>query len=240
MKNLKNKMIFLIILTSIFLINGLLYINMNQFIPKYENEIHTFANGKDKNNTDFLDEMYVQIENAHSKQITNKEIEKIKENQVLYHLIRNYIHKGEIAEDDFITKQQYWEVGNLDNTIYGDLKFLKSHITYNIVYSEDLKKIYYFNMPEHASAFDTSYMLQTNEDSNQPKNEMEELEQNKEKIMKNGKEEFSKAMLNMEFNPNIIIYNYGSYILKDEINDITVYYNKKTNHILGFYFGFER
>lgn len=253
MKRLKNVILFTITLLGIFLLDFVIYKNIDELIPKHQNELYKFSNNISKNeNSEFLYELYDYIENSDNYRKVLNDRETIKENSIVYNLIKNYTYDKEIS-DEYITEVlSALDIGDLSNTIYGDLEFVTSRYmkekkyvvtNYYIAYSKDMKKICYYNHHKcgiYETDFSVSRMAAGYDDETQSELEADktQIEQNKEEIIKCVKEEFSKAMINIEFNPNTITYKMETYILEDEEKDITVYYNKELNSIYGFYIGF--
>ena len=65
MSRLKNAILFIIILSIIFLFYFYMYKNIDKLIPKYENELYTFSNNTEESKTDFLVlfDMFENLEN---------------------------------------------------------------------------------------------------------------------------------------------------------------------------------
>lgn len=253
MKRFKNIILFIITLLAIFLLDFIIYKNIDELIPKHQNELHKFANNINKNeNSEFLYELCVQIENSDNYRKVLGDSQTIKENNIVYNLIKNYTYEEEIPDDYIIDILSVLDIGDLSNTIYGDLEFVTSRYmkgkkyvvtNYYIAYSKDMKKICYYNNDKNVYDESTASQMagiisDATEKQSGAEAEKTQLEKNKEEIIKCVKEEFSRAVTNIDFNPNIITYRGGSYILEDEGKDITVYYNKELNSIYGFYIGF--
>lgn len=262
MSKLKNAILFIIILFMIFLFYFCMYKNIDKLIPKYENELYTFSNNTEETKTDFLVlfEMFEELENSISyKRISSdEEINAIKENKILYNFIKNYIYREELSEEIFNDLVYSLYMGELTNTIYGDLKCISNR--YNIIrtnnkriastgfsisYSEDMKKIYFLNRDIEITNrnLSVSYYDESAAEGYEEKyeygeqfKEMESI-QSRKQLVQSVKEVFSKAILNVEFNPDIIMYR-EYYILKDTNQDIMVLYNKDSNTIFGLLIGF--
>lgn len=257
MKKLRNIVLFITTLLAIFLLDFVIYKNIDKLIPKHQNELQTFENNSKESKADFLQEMCEQIESTDNYRRVLKETQIIEENTILYNLIKSYVYSIDIQDEDILNIISDLDIGDLPNTIYGNLKFVTSryikyvnskkkniYTNYYIAYSEDMKKICYYNLDEKVPDYDSSNTMatmgvledeefyETQGDSKTPS------EQNKEKIIKDVKEEFSKAIPTIEFTPNIITYKNGMYILEDETKDIVIYYNSEMNNIFGFYIGF--
>lgn len=265
MKKLKNAIWFIIIFIMIFIVYFYIYKNIDKFIPKHENEIYFFANNIKNEQSEFLYEMIEYIQSSSYKSKFNEaDSNKIKENEILYNLIKK-------ASDDFYEDEKYeakimssYLMGELNNTIYGDLKFITSEYTVSkkerysifwIAYSEDMSKIYYYNPSPISNVssigneviFDeyTEKGVETDisdgnvyDSNNENIDDSKQYEQNKDEILQNGKKAFSNLIINKEFDPNTIIHKDNYYILKDTTRDITVYYDMDFDDIVGLYMGF--
>lgn len=153
--------------------------------------------------------------------------------------------------------------GSLENTIYGDLKFIigktiykkGSYTNFYIVYSEDMKKICYYNFDNSKGLEPNDYSIRIKEeiypnaqstlydyddmgDYNEEKNSVEAVK-NKEELIKSVKDEILKINLNIDINPNAILKKTDFYIFQDEENKLTIYYDNDNNVIFGFCIGFE-
>lgn len=248
-RRIKNIILFIITLLAIFLLDFVIYKNIDNLIPKHQDELRTFANdSNNKENYNFMYELCGQIENTDNYRKVLKDINIIKENEIIYNIIKNYIYEEEIENTyniDVELSKLY--IGDLSNTIYGDLKFVTSRYVsskyinsnYYIAYSEDMKKICYYNLNSVIyDERDVSSAVVYDSEELGLESEKVQTDKNKEDFIKNVKQEFSKIMKNVEFNPNTIYNRAGAYILEDEQKDITIYYNQEKNNIFGFYMGF--
>ncbi len=68
----------------------------------------------------------------------------------------------------------------------------------------------------------------------------ERNQQNRQKVLKSAVNAFSKAVLNIKFTPDTIVYKGNCYLIKDNSRDITVYYNNNNDIIFGLYKGFNK
>lgn len=246
MKNFKNIIIFIAVFLLLYFC---MYRNIDNLIPKYEDKIYTFANDTKQENSDFIYEMFEHIISlGNYKAISSEEeIENIKKNSILYNLINNYVYEAKLSESMLKKVISGLYVGEMDNTIYGDLKFISSAYSSNkaldilfvIAYSEDMNKVYYLNLSEDGTSASSStgpVIYDGNEASDE-----NQFEQNKNDILQKGINAFLRAMINTKFDPDTIIkQNEYRYILKDTTRDITVYYNIEKDVIVGFFMGFEK
>lgn len=240
MKRVKSVIIFAIICFIIFLLNFIIYTNIDKLIPKHENELRVFTSNFNDNNTEFLYEIYNQIEKLdyHNRFSNEQEINEFKQNKLIYNFFKNYVIKEQFSDDEVteLLLHDYLYKGNLSNTIYGDLRFVCGQInTFYIAYSEDLKKICYFDINQDMYNFN----IGMDSDNKKLVDLESQLNQNKEEIIECAKQEFSKMQLDLKFNPDTIYYHNGSYILKDTERNIVVHYSKKYSNIFGFYIGFK-
>lgn len=237
MKTLKKTILFIIILAIIFLLNYEIYVNIDKLIPKHENEIYTFANEIRQFDANFLYDMYEKIHRADSSKIVSEdELKRLEQNETINNLIKNYIYELDEEPTEWIKAILYnCFSGKLENTIYGDLNILYLNNAFYIAYSDNSEKLYYFNSAEDSDNFKLHVETSPN---TQQEDDIEDLAINKENIIIAAQKEFSKILPNAQFNPDTIMYNYGSYILKDKQKDITVYFGKEKNIIFGLYMGF--
>ena len=70
--------------------------------------------------------------------------------------------------------------------------------------------------------------------------ELQYTKKSKEILIANCKDIISNIIKEDKFNPDTIIYKNNYYILKDNTQDTTVYYNADNNSILGLYIGFKK
>lgn len=263
MKKIKSMLFFIIILLIILLFDFLIYKNTDILIPKDEKKLFTYSNSDDSNKEndgkDFLYRLYEQIEIKNDyRKISNQELENVYNNKILNNLILSYIYKIDSNQAKYLEKiQSDLYVGNLTNTIYGDLKVLSIRDTYYevpnnlIVYSEDMTKIYYFD----GLYYDTSYLYGRNEEYNaqaqgdtsiydkqieEETNASKGNEQNRAKVLEKINKAFSDAVINTEFVPDTIVYKLNYYLVKDTTRDITVYYDQNNDVIFGLYKEFDK
>ncbi len=269
MRKLKNAIWFIIIFVMIFIVYFYIYKNIDKFIPKHENEVYFFANNIKNEKSEFLYEMAEYIEASSYNGIANEdELNKIKENEILCNLIKKATNDfyGLEQEKYEIKVMSSYFIGELNNTIYGDLKCLTDRYTtgakkanysiFWIAYSEDMSKIYYYN-PSPVSSYNSNqsvvsyekYAIESKVDSdisdgdiydsnNDNIDDSKQYEQNRDEILQNGKRAFSNLIINKEFEPNTIIHKDNYYVLKDTNRDITVYYDINFDDIIGLYMGF--
>ncbi len=252
-KRIKNIVLFIVTLLAIFLLDFVIYKNIDELIPKHQDELHTFANDiNGRENYNFMYELCEQIENTDNYRKVLNDTKIVEENEIIYNLIKNYIYEEEIEDEyvkDVLLSSLY--VGDLSNTIYGDLKFITSrymktkyiNTNYYIAYSDDMKKVCYYNLKREVVYDDTSAsaagtLVYDKEKLSELEGEKAQIDQNKEEFIKKVKQEFSKVMKNVEFTPNTIYYRASAYILEDDEKDITIYYDHEKNNIFGFYMGF--
>lgn len=242
--------------------NFAVYKNINKIIPTHQGEIYTFENNIKQEKYNFLYEMCQQLEEQENyKRVDSTTISE--EDPVVFNIIKNYTYYKNILEEDYLKVPIY--VGKLQNTVYGDLEFLisktyttkKGHAYTNfyIVYSKDMKKICFYNLdgigvePNNYSIqvkdetyYDENYKISSQsvlgENNNEDINSVE-ASKNKDEIIKKVKEKFSNVINDIELKPNTIIKKPFSYILQDDENDITIYYDNENDEIFGFYMGFE-
>lgn len=82
--------------------------------------------------------------------------EEIRNNNILYNLIRN------INDEDNDIEELNSYISDLSNTIYGNLKALNINVNgmdYLIIYSEDMKKLYYLNVGEALANYESTYNI---------------------------------------------------------------------------------
>lgn len=260
MKRIKETVIFCIIFLIIVLLDFAIYRNIDMFLLKDEGEIYTFANDSKNEQKDFLSEMFemAEMQNNYKQTI---DFEDIRNNDILYNLIRNNIY-GEY-EDKYmeITMNSNSYICELSNTIYGDFKALNINADslygpdYLIIYSEDMKKFYYLDLEQRLSTLEaTNVSIYDTEEKKLYKIKQGIVEDDAESSVKekiiggksrdelvNSTEKlFSELMKNYEFEPDTIMYEVNYYILKDSIRDITIYYNATIDAIFGFYIGFNK
>lgn len=263
-KKITQIIIFILIFILIILANFAVYKNINKIISTHQNEIYTFNNDLKDEKYNFLYEMCLQLEEQedYKKVLYTAPILKEK-NNIVFNIIKSFIFQNEIKEDTNV-KISLCE-GELQNTVYGNLKFLSektytskngySYTNYYIVHSEDMKKICFYNLQENG-AEPNNYSIQIRDDiyyddiktevdgsntqtlGNNEDINSAEATKNKEEIIKKVKEKFSNVINNIELKPDTIIKKTYSYILQDEENDITIYYDNENNNIFGFYMGF--
>lgn len=253
MKRIKGTIIFCIIFLIILIIYFILYKNINILFPLPEKEVYSFINNSPKEEKDFLLEIYDQVAmQTNYKKVSSQELNDIKTNDTLYSIIKNNLLNEKITEEDL---EAFWcelfYTGKLYNTIYGDLKIIRE--IYNekirnnreilIVHSEDSKKICYIDINNFFRFFNEYDLIDFYNVQSKFKNasETELLEYNKKgktEIINNCTEQFKEIVDKYEFNSDTIINKGNYYILKDNTNDITVYYNSTQNIILGMYMGF--
>lgn len=253
MKKLKGTIIFSVIFLIILIIYFILYKNIDILFPLPEKEIYSFENNSPKEEDDFLLGIYEQVEiQTNYKKINEEELNNILENDILFNIITDNIFEKNIDQEElkcFFQSSVY--TGKLYNTIYGDLKIVREFYNQKIkensenliVYSEDMNKIYYMDINNYFAAISK---ITINEGYEVPSNLQDEIEQDllehdkkgKTEIINNCGEKFKKIINNYEFNSDIIINKGNYYILKDNTNDITVYYNSNENIIFGIYIGF--
>ena len=256
--------IFIIIFILIILANFAIYKNIDKVIPTHQKEIYTFNNNLEDEKYNFLYEMCLQIEEQQEyKKILYTASSLLEQNPTAFNIIKSFIFNNKIAED-LKLKISLCE-GELKNTVYGNLEFLAdkmysskrgySYTNYYIIYSEDMKKLCFYNL-EGNGVEPNNYSIQVKDetyyDLNQKKDNdsldefdntstdinSTEATRNKEEIIKKVKEKFSKVISNIELKPNTIIKKTNSYILQDDENDITIYYDNENDNIFGFYMGF--
>ena len=254
MKRLKGTVIFIICFLIILALDFTWYKNINRFLPTNEKELYSFPNDEKDDRNDFLSEMYeiVIMKNSYKQNI---EFEEIRNNNILYNLIRN------INDEDNDIEELNSYISDLSNTIYGNLKALNINVNgmdYLIIYSEDMKKLYYLNVGEALANYESTYNIldeqadyygidQIQEEYNEEviltesnENENTKVEKNIEKLRNNVKIAFSNMVKTYEFEPDTIIYRGNYYILKDSTRDVTIYYNDISDVIFGFYIGFNK
>ena len=226
----------------------ILYKNLDRLMPTYENKLFSFENEKNKTSKEFLFEMYDQIEKQNDynryKRINEEEFENMSE--IPYNIMKKYLLMDiqEISNDKKIIMDEFY-VGDLSNTIYGDLKVINHLATISwIVYSEDMSKIYYINMYEMCRKRNSEVLLENREVMQKEEiseGEVEEyVEKSKEELISEVQKTLSNIFKELVFSPNTIMYKGGYYILKDNENDITIYYDINDDIILGLYKGFKK
>lgn len=262
MKKIKGTIIFSIIFIVILILDFILYNNINYFLPSYENKLYSYANTSQIEQKEFLFEMYEQIEmQSNYKIIDEKSFEELEKNNTLYNIIKNSILDDidELKLKDAIMEIFY--IGEMQNTIYGDFKiFGNPYIgigkigSFLILYSQDMKKIYYLNIDEknmiesinyeNEYGYGEVYEIRTDNDNDYDydydkfKYVTQDDKKSKTELIYRCKE-FIKNMLNYDdFEPETIMYKENYYILKEPKRDITIYYNASSNMVIGFYIGF--
>lgn len=246
MKRFKGTVIFIISFLIILALDFALYKNIDIFLPTHEKELYVFANDSRDKQDDFLIEMYNLFEMQNNcKPISDLNI--IRDKEILYSLIRNNIYEG-YSDNQFesVAKKDLY-VGELSNTIYGDLKLIcvmtssstykKTH--YLVIYSEDMKKIFYLDVNQEEY---TNTLVYVQDEYDFETTEIENLtnEKSKTEIVNKCELSFSALVKDYEFEPDTIVYRKGYYILKDNTKDIAVYYNDTDNIVVGFYIGFDK
>lgn len=268
MKRTIQIIIFITTFIIILLIDFLVYKNIDKIIPTHQNEIYTFANHTKEQKYNFIFEMLMQIEETGNYKKILDNVELLKEKNLNSNIITNYVYK-EVLEEDW----QYIPLyeGSLDNTVYGDLKFITSrsyfksnynkikevYTNFYIVYSDDMKKVCYYNFDNDKGLEANDYSIKIKEnsaslgyeikdelseyDDSEENNEKQSTESSKKKeeLIKDVKEEFRKMNSNIDIQPNTIIKKTNFYILQDEQNKATIYYDDENNLIFGFCIGFE-
>lgn len=256
MKKIKATIIFLIIFLLILAIDLLFYKHINIFLPTHEKEVFSFEKDITSENRDFLLTMYEQVEKqSNYKMIYEKELSNIEKNEIIYNIIKNSISNE--MNDEQIKRLiiEYFYMDELPKTIYGDLKVINGQcvyideigkeINFLILYSNDMKKIYYIDKNIVELEFFRNIELKYG--GEEDKDELQETEEklqydkmSKTELINNCKEILKEYIKNIEFEPETIMYKGIYYILKDTTKDITVYYNSNNNAILGLYMGFEK
>ena len=206
--------------------------------------------------------MYIEIEEQKDYRRILHSSTLAEENSTVFNIIKKYTFFETIIEEKLEIPLYS---GELQNTVYGNLKFLVSktytdkkgyaYTNFYIVYSEDMKKICFYNLKgigvepndysiqvKDETYYDENYKSNGSavgkiEDTDSELNQIEAVK-NKEEIIKKVKEKFSEVITNIELKPNTIIKKSYSYILQDEENDITIYYDNENNDIFGFHMGF--
>ena len=255
MKKIKGIIIFCIIFLIILLIDFTLYKNINVFLLNEEGKIYTLADNSNKVQKDFSSEMFemMYLENNFN-QITD--YEEIKNDEVLYNLIikskDEYFPEEDMFSDSYISE-------SLD-TVYGRLRAININTNQLfgedilIVYSEDTKKIYYLNFDKQSEMFSKLDDRIDIGQMNNYKNEQEKLETSdvlttdeisvtrriRKELVRKVKEAFSNLMKNYKFEPDSIIYSGYYYVLKDNVEDITICYDANNDNIFAFYIGFNK
>lgn len=248
MKRFKGTIIFIISFFIILALDFALYKNIDRFLPTHEKELYVFENNSNSESKEFLSEMYELFELQNNCRPIN-DLNIIRKNEILYNLIKNSIYKG-YNDDDFdkaVEKDLY--VGELQNTIYGDLNvvcvisYKKTH--YLVIYSEDMKNIFYLDVNQKEYTNSSSEFVEYYSKNTVyyiKENNAEDLtdEKSKTELINQCKSSFEELIKDYEFDPDTIIYKNSYYILKDNEKNITIYYNDTDNIIFGLYIGFDK
>lgn len=149
MRRIKGTIIFIIIFLIILLFEFILYKNLDKLMPTYENKLYSFENEIEKEEKEFLFEIYMQVQESLEikndyKYINEEELNNINKNEIINNIIKKYIleyvHEYKLEPIFYISE--------LTNTVYGDLKVIGNLYSSIILYSEDMKKIYYADINE--------------------------------------------------------------------------------------------
>ena len=250
MKKIKGTVTFFIVFLIILTLYMLLYKNIDIFLPIHQNELYSFSNELQKEQKEFLIEMYEQIQMQNNyKNIDSEEFKRISKNNLVYNIIRNNTYKEIIDEDLELLALDYLYTEELYNTIYGNLKVVRgfnlgySNLEFAVIYSDDMKKICYLNISEllyiiESQYFDESYEIQSIFEEKSKEELNQDEKRSKDDIINNCKERFLEFIKEYDFEPDTIIYKGNYYILKDTKQDITIYYDSNNNSIFGLYIGF--
>lgn len=207
-------LVFLIIFILILFANFVVYKNINKIIPTHQGEIYTFENNIKQEKYNFLYEMCQQLEEQENYKKVLDSTSIAEENPVVFNIIKNYTYYKNILEEAHLKVPLY--VGELQNTVYGDLEFLISktyttikgyaYTNFYIVYSKDMKKICFYNLEgrgvepynysiqvKDETYYDEGYKINSQsvlgENNNEDINSVE-ASKNKEEIIKRLKKSF--------------------------------------------------
>ena len=254
MKKYRGTIKFFVILIIIILLNLFLYQNIDLLIPIHENEVFAYENNLLGEKEDFIYDIFNQINDITEFEYNNANddntIEELKNNEIVYSLLYNYIFKLQIADESEI-KDAILELTNitkLKNTIYGDLNVItvgaeniRSNIA--ILYSDNMDKFYYLDatFSGKSTSYDDYILMESDEYEIKISNDdKENNKKNKAEIIDNVKKALESLINDYEFDPDTILYRENYYILKDSKKDTTVYYYAERNMIFGFYYGFDK
>lgn len=249
MKKIKGTIIFSIIFIVILVLDFILYNNINYFLPSYENKLYSYANTSQIEQKEFLFEMYEQIEMQNNyKMIDVEKFNELSQNNIVYNILKNNIldEINKLELEEIIMEIFY--IGEMQNTIYGDFKIVGNPYvgigkngSFLILYSQDMKKIYYLNIDERniiESEYGYGEVYEMRAGIEFDKFITQDDKKSKTELIYRCRE-FIKNMLNYDdFEPETIMYKENYYILKESKRDITIYYNASSNMVIGFYMGF--
>lgn len=255
MKKIKGIAVFLVIFLAILFLNYLFYKNINIFLRTQEKELYSFESNTQKEQKELLYEIYEQVLMQNNyKKIDEEEVDEITKNNIIYNLIKNTIYKNVDEKEIELMANYILSIGELSNTIYGNLKVVSDleiskigrWMNFLILYSEDMKKIYYLNINAESESYEKDQTVsEIQSEGNVIFDEKNENisqydKRSKEELVNNCKSSMLNLIKNIEFEPDTIIYKGNCYILKDSKRSITVYYNSIDNIIFGMHIGFEK
>lgn len=265
MRRIKSIILFIIIFLIIVMLDFYLYKNLDKLIPKHDGDLYIFENNVKKKNKEFIEEIYEHVEITNNKKVSKEELDRIKLNETLYNILKNYVYKidsfyekmGQINTkelekifEEVLMEELY--TGKLTNTIYGDLNVImiisngenKYYLNDNndciILYSDDMSKVYYLDVNKkivYEDVIDDNYKMIYYDEKGEEKELFSGL--SRDEILNKVNRIFSKVFVKKEFKPDTIIYKESYYILKDTTENITLYYDKQENIIFGLHIGFQ-
>ncbi len=243
---------FISVLLIILMMEFILYKNIDKVIQNDDGVLYHYSNESKDENVELIFRMHeLVMTGSKFRELNDSEIDNIKNNEVIYLIIKK-VFDGYRDEELIDVLKAFTYTEDLENTIYGNLKVINVRYDYgthykaqyddgtilNIVYSEDMNKIYYCNEAVRLSLEPQSYDIESVVEEESVDQDI--VDKEKIKIVDKVTESLSEITNKYEFNPDTIINKGIYYILKDTSNDITVYYSYKNNIIWGFYIGFEK